>query len=213
MPPSAATAGQHQVIAADGQPDLIGVRLAVWNRGAEDVFQYGCRQSRGVGVDEKERGFVGEKLHGAFDERVEGFLDLPQLAVGAATVARGIHQYPVIAVATAQFALDELDTVIHDIANGRVTETAGGHIVLGPGNHALGGIHMAYGRAAFETGAGRAARVGEKIEYTTGAVRLDFLLHKGTHPIPVDGLLGEKAGVLKAGWPHDKRQVAIADRP
>ena len=138
--------------------------------------------------------------------------EFPQFAAAAATVSGRIHDDRLVAAAALEFAADELEAVVDNVTDGSGGQAGKHNVFAAPLDHALGGVDMADTRTGSGGGAGGGAGVAEKVEHANRPAGLaDFL----RAPLPVDCLLGEKAGVLKAGGADFKREVkrGVADVP
>ena len=94
---------------------------------------------------------------------MDGILDLPDLAFGAAAVRGRIHDDRIIVVPSADFPFYKFHTVVYDPADGFFFQAAGSCVFSGPSNHAFGGVHMSDCRAGRSGGKGGAAGIGEEI--------------------------------------------------
>ena len=125
----------------------------------------------------------------------EVVLQLPDLAARAAAVARRVHYNGVIAPAASNLPLDELGAVVHYPADGPVRHAGGGGVLLGPGDHALGGVHVADARPGGEGGDGGGARVREEVQNADLPARPTLIF--AHYIVPVCSLLRENARVLE----------------
>ena len=110
----------------------------------------------------------------------------------------------------ADFTLDELGTVIHDPAYRRVLKPRGGGILLAPGNHALCSVHMADTGPGLEAGDCCGTGIAKEVQDADFSLCLSDFFHG---PVPVCGLLGKEAGVLKVHRFDKKGQLTVADAP
>ena len=134
------------------------------------------------------------------------FFEFPHFAGGAAAVGGRVHDDGVVEFAALLFAADEFEAVVGDVADGCVDEAAEDGVFFAPFDHALGGVDVGDARAGFGGGTRGGPGVAEEIEDVDraagGAGGFDF----GGKPLPVDGLLGKKPGVLERRRVNFKRQ-------
>ena len=115
----------------------------------------------GIRVDQEEQRTVGQYLGSQLEKREDGFFDFPDFSFGTSAIGRGIHDDGVVLVAAADFPLHELLAVIHKPADRGVAETRRCSVLLGPGNHSFGGIHMSNGSTCLGGSKGGTAGVCE----------------------------------------------------
>src|SRR5699024_696951 len=144
------------------------------------------------------------------DKGMDGILDLPDLSLGSPAIGRRIHDNGIVVVSAADLPLYELGTVVHQPSYGRVLQTGGDSILLRPGDHTLGGVHVGHRSSCRSCSQSGAASVGKKVQYLDRPPCLSDLFRK---PIPVGSLLREKSGVLEAEGLQIKCQIPVVDGP
>ena len=165
-----------------------------------------------VSADGKSRraAYLIGDLSAQLDQIIDGVLQLPDLAAGASAVGWRVHDNAVVAVAAANLTLDKLFAIVHNPADGLLLQAGQLGILPCPCYHALAGIDMADLCARLCAGKRCAAGVGEQVEDADlAACAANLVCHK----VPVDRLLREKSGVLKAGRADFKAQVFVGNRP
>ena len=107
--------------------------------------------------------------------------------------------------------MDKLAAIVHNPVDGPVRQAGGLRVFLGPGHHALGGIHMEHLRPAGRRRQGGAAAVGKEVQHPHRAVGRRHLF---PDKVPVGSLLREHAGVLEVHGLHVEGQVVpVANLP
>ena len=170
----------------------------------------GGGKPRGVGIQDHEQRVIGQNAADQLYQPIQAFLDDPAFPAGASAEGGGIQDHRIVTVAAADLSLDELGAVVHNVTNTVVGNVGKRRVLLGAGNHALGGIYVA----------NEGARLGRRYGSTAGICKqiqqLDLsacVLDEIGKPIPVGRLLGEQARMLKAHGGKQEFQVAVGDHP
>src|SRR5580693_7035616 len=139
FPAAIDAAGENLPIRGNGQAYLAGGdrASAVGQKPGEEVGGDGGRETRGVGVDEKEQRLVAKNLFALGKQRPEVVFEPPELALAAAAVGGWIHDDGVVAMAAALLAPDEFQAIVREIADGRVGQPAERGVFAAPLDHAL----------------------------------------------------------------------------
>ena len=176
----------------------------------KQIFQYGGLQSRRVGIYQEEQRSVGQHFRRFGNELADAVFQLPHFPARSSAVRRRIHQHRVVSVAAAQFARDELHTVVDDIAYAvRRTGRQRG-VAAAPVDHILRRVDVRHFRPRRRERDGRPARVAEQIEHARSAAAGK---HDIRHRVPVIRLLGEQPRMLEPHRSDEEAQSAVAHRP
>src|SRR5699024_5760898 len=120
VPAAGRAAGEYKSAACHWQSDLLGVHTSgklLQFRG-KHIGKHRGSQPGGVGVHQEEKRFRAEDSGTQSDKRMDGVLDLPDLAFGSSSVGWRIHDYGVIMIAPADLPFHELHAVVHQPAYG-----------------------------------------------------------------------------------------------
>src|SRR5690606_17691939 len=183
-------AGEDLAVGLDGEADFAAGDLAglVAEEFGEQVDDHRGRETCRVGVDQEEQRLFAQDRAALGQQFPKVVLEPPHFAAAAPTVRGRIHDDRVVPASAARLAADELQAVVGDVADRRVSEAAEGGVFAAPFHHALGGIDVADLGAGLGGGAGGGAGVTKKVEdghASPGtAGRADAL--RG--PLPVDRL-------------------------
>ena len=197
---------------SDGKPDFLSINLAsvIAQGSAQHIGKY-CRLQTGcIRVNQEKQRFLGQKLCAELYQRIDGILDFPDFSFGASSVRGRVHNNSVIVIAAADFTFCKLHAVVHDPADGRITETGGDGIFFCPGYHTLRSVYMGHACPCRCRSERCAASVGEKIQYFDGAVGMTDFIAK---PVPVYRLFREQSGVLEAERLKVEVQASVMDIP
>ena len=148
-----------------------------------------------IGVDEEKKRGRRKNSSTCLYERMYGVLNFPYFSLGAAAVRGGVHDNCVVGVSPAGFPLHKFHTVIDDPADWSIFQAAGFRVFPGPGHHALGCVYMSDSRSCLGCGQSSAAGISKQIQ---NLYRPACLPDQAPEPVPVGGLLREKARMLEA---------------
>ena len=113
-------------------------------------------------------------------------------------------------ISSADLTLHKLHTIIHQPADGRISQSGSNCVFLRPGNHTLGRIYMSNRSPCCSCCQGSTACIGKKVQdfYRTSCIT-DLI----TKPVPVGRLLRKQACVLKAKRFQMESQILIMNIP
>lgn len=125
FPPSGCPARQHEPALRYRQSDLLRFYMTseTFQLRCDHVRQHGRSQSCCIGVYEEKERLIAEQSGAEFDERMDRFFNLPDLALRPTAVRWRIHDDRVIAVAAAQLTFDKFRTVIDKPADRSIIES------------------------------------------------------------------------------------------
>ena len=138
-------------------------RLQICKRSAEHISEDTGLQACRIGTDQEKQRLLAKKRDTFSDQRENRLFHFPDFALRSPAVGGRIHDNGVIMVSAPYFPVDETHAVIDEPSNGTILETGRADIFVGPADHALRRIHMGYGSAGFQCGAGGPACIGEQV--------------------------------------------------
>ncbi len=140
-------------------------------------------------------------------------LYLPRFAAWTPAVAGRVHNYSVVLIAAAYFALNELHTIVHYVPYAAFN--AGKPRVFARAlHHSLCRVNVGNLCARFGAGNRSRARVRKQIKHLYfPAALFPRGGNKFTHSVPINRLLGEQPRMLKAHRLNFKRQITIGNAP
>ena len=183
------------------------------NRGVQQIGEHGGLQSCGIRVDQHKERIIGQKPAGIHQEGINAVLDLPDLALGAASVGGRIHDDRVIGISPSYLALYKFAAVIDEPADRSVLEPRNGGVLPGPGDHTPGRVDMSDGRTGLRCCNCGTAGISEQVEDFNFSAGRHSVSNDLTEPVPVDGLLREEAGMLEVKGFEPEGQIFVVDRP